>query len=182
MKNKVTDEILLESYKNGCNVSLSNLYLRYYPLFMKVSKKYLCNKEEAEDLIHSVMERLLCLSIENRIKRFDKINNVSSFFYTIIKNASLDLIRKKKLEIVNTDSIVNIIPNDESCDTKLALEYKHSGLTSMEILYFEEYLKGTKPRHIALKFSKSISTIKNTLNSSKKKIISNYKSNNYKFE
>lgn len=175
MKELTSDSVLLENYINGCNKSLSKIYSKHYPLFMKVSKKYLCNIEEAEDLIHSVIERLLTLSIEKRKERFGSVRIVGSYFYIIIKNASLDYIKKKKLNYVNVDSYIVKISDDFGDENNIELEYQNSGLSPTEIIYFEEYLNGVKPRQLATKYSKSVSTIKNSIHASKVKIISKYK-------
>jgi RNA polymerase sigma factor (sigma-70 family) len=166
---------LLELYRNGCNESLSLIYSRYYNLLTKASKKYLCNNQDAEDLIQSVIEKLLSLTIEKRIQRFSNIQSVPSFFYTIIKNASLDYLRKKKISCVSLEYVTNQVEELDEIAT-IELEYENIGLSQSEMMCFEAYINGKKPKEISLKFSKTISTTKNTLNNAKKKIIKYYQS------
>jgi RNA polymerase sigma factor (sigma-70 family) len=180
MKNKtsaIQDNELINMYINGNNESLSVLYTKYWSLFKAVSKKYLCNNHDAEDLVHSVIERLLMMPLDKRVKNFYEVKSVSSFFYTVIKNASLDQLRKKKIKCVSLDFVD--VSEDEILENK-RLKYKHAGLSSSELFCLEEYLSGKKPQQISQETSRSVSTIKNTLHNAKQKILIYYKKKNHK--
>jgi len=180
MKGKSESE-LIEMYISGNDDSLGVIYMTYYKLFLAVSKKYLCSTEDAEDLVSSVLERLLSTSIESRIQRYGKVRSVKNFFYTVIKNASLDRLRKKKLNCVSIDYALN--SSEESVDDAfIILQYNNVGLSKSEALCFEEYLSGKRPREISVKHSKSVSTVKNTLTNAKRKILTHYRQKNYLLE
>jgi RNA polymerase sigma factor (sigma-70 family) len=178
MKNKslvIPENELIEMYIQGNNESLSLLYTKYWTLFKAVSGKYLCNEHDAEDLVHSVIEKLLLMPIDKRNKNFSGVKSVSSFFYTIIKNASLDQLRKKKINCVSIEFID--ISEDDVLENK-KLKYKKAGLSSSELFCLEEYLSGKKPQQISQETSRSVSTIKNTLHNAKQKILIYYKKKN----
>ena len=180
MKNKslvIPENELIAMYITGNNDSLSILYTKYWTLFKAVSKKYLCNEHDAEDLVNTVIEKLLLMPIDKRNKNFSGVKSVSSFFYTIIKNASLDQLRKKKISSVSIDS-VDVVEDDVLENKKL--KYKKAGLSSSELFCLEEYLAGKKPKQISIETNRSVSTIKNTLHNAKQKILIYYKKKNYK--
>jgi RNA polymerase sigma factor, sigma-70 family len=176
MKIELTEKQLIEMYINGNNESVAIIYKKYWKLFLSVSKKYICNNEDAEDLVHSVIEKLLTTPLDKRIKQFCNINSVPSFFYTIIRNASLDYLRKKKINTINLEQAEEPI-NIEN-ELIQSLEYSKVGLSKSEIICFEEYLNGNKPQAISIKLNKNLSTVKNTLHNAKQKIIKHYKANN----
>ncbi|ABG60207.1 hypothetical protein CHU_2965 [Cytophaga hutchinsonii ATCC 33406] len=180
MRLEKTETELLEMYCKGCNDSLAIIYSQYWGLFKSVSKKYLCN-DDCEDLIHSVIEKLLLMPIEKRILQFSNIRSIKSFFYVMIKNASLDYLRKRRLNCVNIEYAAHS-HEEQNSDSYLVLEYKNVGLSVTEMKIFEEYINGLKPKAIASQHQKAVSTIKNILNNSKRKILRYYKENAYLLE
>jgi len=180
MRLQKNESELLSMYCNGCNDSLAIIYTNYWKLFKSVSKKYLCN-DDSEDLIHSVIEKLLLMPVEKRMLLFSNVRSIKSFFYVLIKNASLDYIRKRKLDCVNIDFATNYF-EEQNGDSYLELEYKNVGLSETEMKLFEEYINGSKPKNIATEYGKAISTVKNTLNNAKRKILRYYKENAYLLE
>jgi len=177
MKLELTEKQLIEMYIIGNNESISIIYKKYWKLFLSVSKKYICNTEDAEDLVHSVIERLLVMPTDKRIKQFYNVNSLSSFFYSIIKNASLDYLRKRKISTINLEQAVEPINNED--EVILSLEYSKVGLSKNEMICLEEYLNGNKPQAISNKLNKNLSTVKNTLHNAKQKIIKYYQVNSH---
>jgi RNA polymerase sigma factor (sigma-70 family) len=180
MRLQKSESELLDMYCKGCNDSLAIIYTNYWRLFKSVSKKYLCN-DDSEDLIHSVIEKLLLMPVEKRMLQFSNVRSIKSFFYVLIKNASLDYLRKRKLDCVGIEYATHS-PEERNDNSYLALEYENVGLSEMEMKLFEEYINGLKPKAIASQHRKSISTVKNTLNNAKRKILRYYKEKAYLLE
>ena len=65
------------------------LFERYAHLIFGVCLKYLKNKEDGEDALHSIFEKLFDLLLKNNISRFD------SWIYSVSKNHCLMILRKK---------------------------------------------------------------------------------------
>jgi len=85
----LTDIELIHEIKSGKRrLAMGELYKRYSPLLFGVGLKYLKCKEEAEDILMLVFEKL-----DSKIIKSD-IKNLKNWLYTIIKNECLMKLRK----------------------------------------------------------------------------------------
>lgn len=173
----MTYEELVNQYINGNNDCLTIIYNKHWNLYKKVSKQYICDINEAEDLVQSVFLKLIEMPIEKRIQYFRKIDSLPAFFYKMIKNACLDFNKKRRIKFTSLVTDQYSDANEVEYKKYLDIDYKIVGLSTNETLFFEDHLENLKPRQISLKHKKSVSTIKNTLNNAKKKIIKYYMNN-----
>jgi len=85
----LTDLELIEAIKSGKrNLAMGELYKRYAHLMFGVGLKYLKRKEDAEDILMTVFEKL-----DSKIIKSD-IKHLKNWLYTIIKNECLMKLRK----------------------------------------------------------------------------------------
>lgn len=85
----MTDLELIKEIKSGKRrLAMGELYKRYSHLMFGVGLKYLKRKEEAEDILMLVFEKL-----DSKIIKSD-IKNLKNWLYTIIKNECLMKLRK----------------------------------------------------------------------------------------
>jgi len=172
MKNEKIDNDIITLYIKGDNRALELIYHNYYSKMKVIAKRYLCNLEDAEDLVNNVLIKLLDMPIEKRLKHFSNINSLSAFFYTLIKNRSLDEIKRKKIPSVCIDNIKQIEYIES--ETERSLDYKTIGLSNTEMEVFELYLESKKVSEISKMLNKNLNTTKNILQNAKRKVINSY--------
>lgn len=90
-KNNYTDEELLEKYRdNGDHDWLGQLYSRYMHLVYGVCLKYLKEREQAQDSVIEIFEKLV-KELPNR-----DVNHFKPWLYVVTKNHCLMAIRHQK--------------------------------------------------------------------------------------
>lgn len=91
---KLEDHKLLELYVKTHNLDyFGELYRRYIPLVYGLSLRYLQNSAEAEDAVMDIFEQLV-----PKVERYN-IREFRTWIYSVARNHSLQLLRKKKREI-----------------------------------------------------------------------------------
>lgn len=91
--NQLSDEQLVAKYKKEPNAALVGvLYQRYTHLAIGTAMKYIKNKNDAEDAVMQVFEKLL-----SDLKNKD-LKNFKSYLYVMVKNQCLMQLRKTKRE------------------------------------------------------------------------------------
>lgn len=93
-RNQLSDGALLARYGKSKDLEdLAELFNRYTHLIYGVCLKYLKNKEDSQDAVMQIFEKLI-----NDVSRFE-INNFSSWLYVFSKNFCLMKIRSSKVGI-----------------------------------------------------------------------------------
>ena len=105
-----TDQNLVLAAIAGDKVSFSTLVERYVSPIYKFSYRYVRNGPDAEDVTQETF-----LRVWKNLKRFDQTKNFKTWIFTIAKNASLDLLKKKKMI-----SFSQIGEEDDAVDAVLA--------------------------------------------------------------
>lgn len=72
-------------------IEFKRIYLAYYPKLVRFSEKYLLSREDAENV---VQDAFLYLWEEN--KTAEGIENLNAYLFALVKNRSIDLLRKKQ--------------------------------------------------------------------------------------
>lgn len=91
---------------NNRNVVFETLYSKYNRLVYKIAFTILKNKEDSEDIVQTVFSKIYTMSTDKL-----PLQNISSWIYSVTKNESISLFRKKK-NTIDIDSIYEITDND----------------------------------------------------------------------
>ena len=90
MNANLTDEELLQNYRaDGDNQWLGRLLLRYTTLLLGVALKYLKDKNQAEDAVQQVFEKVLTHMPQQ------EIHNFKGWLYILMRNHCLQQLRDK---------------------------------------------------------------------------------------
>ena len=122
----LTDEELMQEIVASNNPdALGKLYSRYIPLVFGLCLKYLRNEAEAEDAVMQIYEE-----VSKKIANFEIIN-FKTWLYSVSKNHCLQLLRKAQPaffqeineQIVETDSFLHLINEEDNVENDKALQY-----------------------------------------------------------
>jgi len=109
----LTDIELIEEVKSGKRkMAMGEIYKRYSHLMFGVGLKYLKRKEEAEDILMLVFEKL-----DSKIIKSD-IKNLKNWLYTIIKNECLMKLRKTNRLTADVETALLFKADDSSHQLK----------------------------------------------------------------
>jgi RNA polymerase sigma factor (sigma-70 family) len=122
----MTDLELIEEIKSGKRrLAMGELYKRYSPLLFGVGLKYLKRKEEAEDILMLVFEKL-----DSKIIKSD-IKNLKNWLYTIIKNECLMKLRKTNRLTADVETAL-LFKADDSANQLNEVKLKEQKYTTLE--------------------------------------------------
>lgn len=146
---------------------VTDYILKNYQSFNRLAYSYVRNPDDALDIVQD--------AILKAISSFDKLENAESiktWFYRIVVNTSLDLLRKrKKLEVLNDEDLVMSLPGSENDSRNLDLEQLLDDLPqSYRIVVVLRYFEDLKLDDIALILNENISTVKTRLYTALKKL------------
>lgn len=142
----LSDEDLILLYKKEkSNLIMDNIYKRYGHLLLAIAIKYIRNREEAQDIVMNLFEKL-----GDKIAKHD-IQNFKSWLHTTLKNECLMHLRKTKkinstATIENLENIVSELDSEEFYQTKEKVfnqlesslaELKNEQRKSVELFYLE---------------------------------------------
>lgn len=142
----LSDEDLILLYKKEkSNLIMDNIYKRYGNLLLAIAIKYIRNREEAQDIVMNLFEKL-----GDKIAKHD-IQNFKSWLHTTLKNECLMHLRKTKkinstTTIENLENIVSELDSEEFYQTKEKVfnelesslsELKNEQRKSVELFYLE---------------------------------------------
>lgn len=152
------------------------LYQTYQSLMFQVAMSVLRHREDAED---AVQNSIIAMS-----RHMDKIGEVEdyrtrAYIQTIVRNASIDIYRKKKRGDVSYDELI-IEPMDTFnveqmvCDSEEVAQIVKA-IDALEIGYREVlslfYLNEMSPREIADVLNKPYNTIRSQINRGRKLLL-----------
>lgn len=140
---------LINQYKRTKNISfLSELYGSYMPLVYGVCLKYLKNREEAQDAVMDIFEKLLI-----ELLKHDTPDHFKTWLYVVCKNFCLMKIRsdgsenkafkKMSTEFMENGFALHPIDEEEETDLSQALKACIEKLKEMqriciELFYFKK--------------------------------------------
>ncbi len=142
----LSDEDLILLYKKEkSNLIMDNIYKRYGHLLLAIAIKYIRNREEAQDIVMNLFEKL-----GDKIAKHD-IQNFKSWLHSTLKNECLMHLRKTKkinstATIENLENIVSESDSEEFYQTKEKVfnqlesslaELKNEQRKSVELFYLE---------------------------------------------
>lgn len=89
--NKDNSEPFLSLLKKGDTNAFKIIFDTYYSRLYTFSLNYVAEGYEAEEIVENVL-----LKLWQKRDKADKINNLKSYLYTMVRNASLDYLKKEK--------------------------------------------------------------------------------------
>ncbi len=174
----VTEQELINACKNKDRKAQKLLYDRYSPKMFGVCKRYVKNREDAEDVLIDGFYKVL-----THIESFKGNGSFEGWIRRIVVNQSLMFLRKKHnfkmtVEINNIEIKSQISVEDDLAaqDIIQLLDKLPTGYRTIFNLYV---LEGFKHREIAEQLGISINTSKSQLILAKKRMRSLLKANRY---
>lgn len=167
---------LIRKIQKGDEKAADILFVEFGALFLAMAKKYLFNKEYAEDLISEVFLELLRLKARSFNDSFNGLN----WMFTIIRNKAYrynaQTYNSVPIEESESPKMLNnfmsaFADNQEKEIDKLVLSdaLKTLSVYENELLYYV-YWEGNTIREIAKKIGKSRSTVHYELKAALKKL------------
>lgn len=171
--NKINErelEKLFLELKNSNNRGIvETLYSKYNKLIYGIAFSILKNKEDSEDIVQTVFEKIYTMP-KDKLPQ----HNISSWIYSITKNLSISLLRKKRntvdldkiYEIVDINNEINNIINQDNYNRLISrLNNKEKEIVSLKILAnlsFDEISKllNEPTGTVKWRYYKSIHTLK----------------------
>jgi RNA polymerase sigma-70 factor (ECF subfamily) len=89
----LTDEVLMLSFRDGRDIrDFNELVVRYVKPAFSIARSYVRDKESAEDAVQDAFVRVI-----NKCERFRADQPFAPWFYGILRNICIDMIRRKKI-------------------------------------------------------------------------------------
>src|SRR5574344_431069 len=160
------------------------MYTLYFPKLVRFSQTYLLNREEAENIVQDIFLKLY----QNR-SLIPYEGNINAFLFTIVKNKSIDILRKLKssmvsnldIEVVNQNlfSLQKFDENNFSLDEiETIIDDAVSSLPERcQMIFRMSKMEGLSYKQISDKLGISTNTIEGQMNIALKKlrvILKNY--------
>ncbi|MFH5834269.1 RNA polymerase sigma factor [Halalkalibaculum sp. DA384] len=116
---KKNDTDLVKLIKKGNEQAFSAIYDRYHRQLFHLAKKYVKEKELAEDALQDVFVKLW-----NKRRELDPSRSIKSFLFTMLKNHLLNMIRDRKNSILShyTPLEEEQVPVDNIIENKIYRE------------------------------------------------------------
>ena len=166
---KELKQLFTELKSSNNKVAFETLYKQYNKLVYRIAFTILKNKEDSEDVVQVVFSKIFTLSKDKL-----PLDNISTWIYSVTKNESISLFRKKKnildldsiYEIVDTDNEINNIVDQDSYNRLISrLNDKGKEVVSLKVLTnltFDEIAKllNESAGTVKWRYYKSIHTLK----------------------
>ena len=102
---ELADEVLLEQFRNGCELSLAEIISRYETKIYNLALRFTRNAEDAEEVFQDVF-----VTVFRKAEGFEGKSKFSSWLYRVTVNASFMKLRKKKQDqSFNMDDMTLVI-------------------------------------------------------------------------
>ncbi len=174
----MTEKELIEACRNQDRKAQKLLFDRYSPKMFGVCKRYVKQREDAEDVLVDGLFKVL-----KNIHQYNGAGSFEGWIRRIVVNESLMFLRKSnnfkfKVEISETDRATHVSAEDDliARDILLLLKQLPTGYRTVFNLYV---LEGYKHREIAELLGISINTSKSQLILAKKRLRELLESSNY---
>jgi RNA polymerase sigma-70 factor (family 1) len=164
-QNTHMEEKLLEGFRLGSEEVFATLFREWYPAITYYALSMLKDSIEAEDVAESAFIKLW-----ERRKQFISLPRCKSYLYSCVRNASIDLLRRRKITAsgINELSYLTIRDKDNYFDQVLEAELAHRLHEAIETLppacrkvVTMVYQEGKNNREIAKALNLSVNTVRN---------------------
>lgn len=152
--------------KKTCKKEVVDYILKNYESFYRLAYSYARNKDDSLDIVQeSILKAIFALD------KLERVEHVRTWFYKILVNTSMDLLRKqKKLDLVNNEALDNLTSLNEDCQ-HLDLERHLDDLPpNYRVIVVLRYFEDLKIEDIAFILNENVSTVKTRLYTALKKL------------
>ena len=138
---QISDQDLVDAANKGDENAMQTLYLRYREWVYALAWRICGNREDAQDVLQEVFSYFF-----NKFPGFQLRSQLKTFLYPVVKNTSLNHIRKRKRIVPLDESFAETIPDSSRApdlELKNLLE-RLEGLSKTEqelifLRFFEEF-------------------------------------------
>jgi len=92
--------LLIKQLKSGSKSAFNSIYHEYYEMLLYVSLQYISDREDAKEAVQEAFVKLW----ENRAT-LKETANIRNFLYTIVKNNSLNVLKKQEVILRSHENI-----------------------------------------------------------------------------
>lgn len=124
MIEQIEERKLIAAIKSGSYEAFDTLYMAYAPLVERFAYALLKNRQEVDDLSQNIF-----LKIWEIRDRLDSVNSFRSYLFTMVRNAVLDVISRRK---VATD--IDLLPESVLKDVSSADDLSSIDAHNMTIM------------------------------------------------
>lgn len=167
---------ILNSYIQGDNQAVAELYTRLKDRLLLLAYNYCRNKEMSQDMVQDLFEKMMLLPVEKRNDYFGRLDtNIEAYLSVAIKNKCLDAkkINNNREKILYS---VRYLFNPTIKNSSLE-KFCQDGLRAMlgklqprEKEIIQLHLDGYSNDEIAARLNLTYNTVKNNIYESKKKL------------
>ncbi|MGE7021224.1 sigma-70 family RNA polymerase sigma factor [Solibacillus cecembensis] len=146
--------------KTDLGTNIADFVMQNQEKYYRLAYQYVQNREDALDVVHDAINK--AFSNKNSLKNPEYIR---TWFYRIVVNTALDLLRKQKKLMVIDDAILSnldtgMVDNYENVDLNTAINALPEQYRSVIIL---RYIEDFKLGEIAEILNENVSTVKTRL-------------------
>ncbi|MEG0384533.1 sigma-70 family RNA polymerase sigma factor [Solibacillus cecembensis] len=146
--------------KTDLGTNIADFVMQNKEKYYRLAYQYVQNREDALDVVHDAINK--AFSNKNSLKNPEYIR---TWFYRIVVNTALDLLRKqKKLMVIDDEVLANLdtgmVDNYENVDLNTAINALPEQYRSVIIL---RYIEDFKLGEIAEILNENINTVKTRL-------------------
>ena len=98
------DDFLLDRIASNDVDAFGLLLERHYDRIFRIAFRVLGDKQAAEDVAQDV-----CISLSTKITSFDRNSKFTTWLYRIVKNASIDALRKLRTQNRNNEAWASVV-------------------------------------------------------------------------
>ncbi|MRT94715.1 RNA polymerase sigma factor [Ancylomarina sp. 16SWW S1-10-2] len=156
----MTQTNLFQKIKSGDTKAFEQLFNQLYPSMCVVARSYVNNEGEAEDIAQDAFIKLW-----NSRDKYDSIDSIKTYLYVLVKNQSLNFLRRNK----SKDKFVDNLDKDDFSyfsnqiieeETYRILKDGIDSLPPQSARIIRLNLKGLKNQEIAEQLEVSVNTVK----------------------
>jgi len=156
----MTQTQLFDRIKSGDAKAFEELFNQYYPSMCVVARSYVDDEGEAEDIAQEAFIKLW-----NSKDKYDSIDSIKTFLYVLVKNMSLNHLRRNKLG----DKYVKSLDKEDFLffrnqvieeETYRILQQAINALPKQSSKIMQMSLQGLQNQEIAERLEVSVNTVK----------------------
>ncbi|WP_346319339.1 sigma-70 family RNA polymerase sigma factor [Chitinophaga sp. YIM B06452] len=157
---------LVQRFQAGDIRAFTEIYDRYYFSVYQYSKRWLYNKQEAEDVVSETFIKLL-----QRCGQMESQEKIAAFLKVTARNACLDILRHNKVKSEkHADLLQSLLLESEPDFAWLEIREEFLRLVYAEVekmprkmkeIFLLSYKEGLKPAEIAQRLNLNVQTVSN---------------------